>query len=144
MAMAGSPVAALRAVSRSLDRRVAATPAGRDRTVDLMRAVSIAVVVLWHWTGSVTHRRDGEIVMPNPIDQVPLLWLATWVGQVMPAPRRRRPSRSGALALPAPRRAPRCGPRARRRVLRAARGDLRDDATVVVLDWYGGGPSRRR
>jgi hypothetical protein len=84
MAMAGSPVAALRAVSRSLDRRVAATPAGRDRTVDLMRAVSIAVVVLWHWAGSVTHRRDGEIVMPNPIDQVPLLWLATWVGQVMP------------------------------------------------------------
>ena len=84
MAVAGSPVAALRAVSRSLDRRVAATPAGRDRTVDLMRAVSIAVVVLWHWAGSVTHHRDGEIVMPNPIDQVPLLWLATWVGQVMP------------------------------------------------------------
>jgi hypothetical protein len=50
-----------------------------------MRAVSIAVVVLWHWAGSLTHRRDGEIVMPNPIDQVPLLWLATWVGQVMPA-----------------------------------------------------------
>ena len=49
-----------------------------------MRAVSIAVVVIWHWAGSVTHRRDGEIVMPNPIDQVPLLWLATWVGQVMP------------------------------------------------------------
>ena len=49
-----------------------------------MRAVSIAVVVIWHWTGSITHRRDGEIVMPNPIDQVPLLWLATWVGQVMP------------------------------------------------------------
>ena len=82
--MAGSPVAALRAVSRSLDRWVAATAAGRDRTVDLMRAVSIAVVVIWHWTGSITHRRDGEIVMPNPIDQVPLLWLATWVGQIMP------------------------------------------------------------
>ena len=82
--MAGSPVAALRAASRALDLRVAATPAWRDRTVDLMRAVSIAVVVIWHWTGSVTHRRDGEIVMPNPIDQVPLLWLATWLGQVMP------------------------------------------------------------
>ena len=39
MAMAGSPVAALRAVGRSLDRRVAATPAGRDRTVDLMPRV---------------------------------------------------------------------------------------------------------
>ena len=82
--MAGSPVAALRAASRALDLRVAATPAWRDRTADLMRAVSIAVVVVWHWAGSVTHRRDGEIVMPNPIDQVPLLWLATWLGQVMP------------------------------------------------------------
>ena len=82
--MAESPVAALRAASRALDRRIAATPASRDRTVDLMRAVSIAVVVIWHWAGSVTHRRDGEIVMPNPIDQVPLLWLATWLGQVMP------------------------------------------------------------
>jgi hypothetical protein len=28
-------------------------------------------------------------------------------------------------------------------VLRATDGDLRDDATVVVLDWYGG-PLRRR
>ena len=84
MAMAGWPPAAVRAVSRSLDHLVAATPAARDRTVDLMRAVSIAVVVLWHWVGSVLHRRDGVIVMPNPIDQVPLLWLATWLGQVMP------------------------------------------------------------
>jgi surface polysaccharide O-acyltransferase-like enzyme len=84
MAMAGSPVAALRAASRALDLRVAATPAWRDRTADLMRAVSIAVVVVWHWLGAVTHRRNGEIVMSNPIDQVPLLWLATWLGQVMP------------------------------------------------------------
>jgi serine phosphatase RsbU (regulator of sigma subunit) len=29
-------------------------------------------------------------------------------------------------------------------VLRVTDGDLRDDATVVVLDWYGGGASRRR
>ena len=28
-------------------------------------------------------------------------------------------------------------------VLRATDGDLRDDATVVVLDWYGGPPRRR-
>jgi hypothetical protein len=28
-------------------------------------------------------------------------------------------------------------------VLRATGGDLRDDATVVVLDWYGG-PLRHR
>jgi len=29
-------------------------------------------------------------------------------------------------------------------VLRATAGDLRDDATVMVLDWYGGGLLRRR
>jgi serine phosphatase RsbU (regulator of sigma subunit) len=29
-------------------------------------------------------------------------------------------------------------------VLRATAGNLRDDATVLVLDWYGGGPLRRR
>jgi serine phosphatase RsbU (regulator of sigma subunit) len=29
-------------------------------------------------------------------------------------------------------------------VLRATAGDLRDDATVLVLDWYGGGLLRRR
>jgi hypothetical protein len=28
-------------------------------------------------------------------------------------------------------------------VLRATRGDLRDDATMMCLDWYGG-PLRRR
>jgi hypothetical protein len=28
-------------------------------------------------------------------------------------------------------------------VLRATGGDLRDDATMVCLDWYGGPPRRR-
>jgi surface polysaccharide O-acyltransferase-like enzyme len=79
-----SPVSALRAANRTLDQVVAATPASRDRTVDLLRALSIGVVVVWHWALSVTHRRDGELVMPNPIDEVPLAWLATWLLQVMP------------------------------------------------------------
>jgi hypothetical protein len=26
----------------------------------------------------------GALTMPNPIDRVPLLWLATWVLQIMP------------------------------------------------------------
>jgi surface polysaccharide O-acyltransferase-like enzyme len=82
--MAGSPMAALRTVNRSLDRLVAATPASRDRPVDALRAFSIGVVVIWHWVFSITHRADGELVMPNPIEQVPLAWLATWVLQVMP------------------------------------------------------------
>lgn len=64
---------------------VDATPPERDRVVDLLRAGSIAVVVLWHWTFSLTHRTDaGALTMPNPIGDVRLLWLATWLLQVMP------------------------------------------------------------
>lgn len=82
--MAGLSVATLRAANRSLDRLVATTPASRDRTVDLLRAFSIGVVVVWHWVLAVTHRQDGEFVMSNPIADVPLAWLATWLLQVMP------------------------------------------------------------
>lgn len=74
-----------RAGRPSLDDLVDATPDTRDRVVDLMRAVSIGVVVLWHWTFSVTHRDDGgALTMPNPIAEVPGAWAATWVLQVMP------------------------------------------------------------
>ena len=68
----------------SLDALVDATPAARDRVVDLLRAVSIAVVVLWHWSLSITHWREGALTMPNPVGDVPGLWAATWVLQVMP------------------------------------------------------------
>ena len=68
-----------------LDALVDATPASRDRVVDLLRAASICVVVLWHWSLSITHwRADGSLTMPNPIGDVPGLWAATWVLQVMP------------------------------------------------------------
>ena len=68
-----------------LDRLVAATPDSRDRVVDATRAVCIVVVVLWHWTLSVTHRTaDASLAMPNPIHVVPGSWAATWVLQVMP------------------------------------------------------------
>ncbi|CAA0137397.1 Uncharacterised protein [Mycolicibacterium vanbaalenii] len=68
-----------------LDRLAAATPESRDRVVDAARALCIVVVVLWHWTLSVTHRTaDGTLVMANPIHVVPGAWAATWVLQVMP------------------------------------------------------------
>ena len=61
------------------------TPTTRDRTVDLLRAGAIAVVVLWHWVFSVTHwTGDSRLTMPNPIGNIPGLWLATWLLQVMP------------------------------------------------------------
>ncbi|GAB3221218.1 acyltransferase family protein [Mycolicibacterium hippocampi] len=74
-----------RNTAAGLDRLVAATPDSRDRVVDAARALSIVVVVMWHWTLSVTHRTaDGSLVMPNPIHVVPGGWAATWVLQVMP------------------------------------------------------------
>ncbi len=69
----------------ALDRLVGATPTDRDRVVDAMRAGSILVVVLWHWSMSVLRWSDaGELSMPNPIDAIPGGWLLTWVLQVMP------------------------------------------------------------
>jgi surface polysaccharide O-acyltransferase-like enzyme len=61
------------------------TPASRDRYVDLLRALSIAVVVLWHWVFSITQwRSDGSLAMPNPIDAIPGAWALTWLLQIMP------------------------------------------------------------
>jgi peptidoglycan/LPS O-acetylase OafA/YrhL len=69
-----------------LDDLVDATPAYRDRSVDAVRALCIVVVVLWHWVFSITHvSGGGALTMPNPIDEIPAGWLATWVLQVMPA-----------------------------------------------------------
>jgi hypothetical protein len=70
---------------RSLERMVEATPDRRNRVVDAMRALSMAVVVVWHWSLSVTHRDEaGVLVNPNPLEQVPGAWTATWVLQVLP------------------------------------------------------------
>ncbi|MEV8625881.1 acyltransferase [Streptomyces sp. NPDC051079] len=59
----------------------AATPATRDRYVDLLRVASLAVVVLGHWLmAAVT--ADGRI--DNLLAVVPGLQVLTWGLQVMP------------------------------------------------------------
>lgn len=68
-----------------LDALVDATPTTRDRVVDLLRVASLGVVVLWHWTLSITHwTAAGALTMPNPIRDLTGAWAATWVLQVMP------------------------------------------------------------
>ena len=67
-----------------IESLVDATPSNRDRVVDFVRAACIAVVVLWHWTFSITQWHDGRLSMPNPIGDTSGLWLLTWVFQVMP------------------------------------------------------------
>jgi peptidoglycan/LPS O-acetylase OafA/YrhL len=72
-------------MTTTLDALVDATPTTRDRVVDLLRVVSLGVVVVWHWTLSITQwTTDGALTMPNPIRDLPGAWAATWVLQVMP------------------------------------------------------------
>jgi hypothetical protein len=61
-----------------------ATPDSRDRYVDFLRIASILVVVIGHWQMAVVAWRGDGIHVGNVLGMVPLLWLATWVLQVMP------------------------------------------------------------
>jgi hypothetical protein len=58
---------------------------GRDPVVDLVRAMAVSIVVVWHTTLSVVHFDDGRLVMGSPSDAVAGGWVATWLLQVMPA-----------------------------------------------------------
>lgn len=62
----------------------AATPASRNRVVDLLRAVAILVVVLGHWLLAAVVVRDGTLV-PNALLNI-ASWThpLTWIFQVMP------------------------------------------------------------
>jgi fucose 4-O-acetylase-like acetyltransferase len=72
-----STVAKLRALAD-------ATPDGRDRYVDFLRAFSILTVVIGHWLIGVLWWRGGVIRSTSAIGVTPWLWLATWFFQVMP------------------------------------------------------------
>ncbi len=60
---------------------VDATPASRDRYVDFLRAASILVVVVGHWTIAVIAWDNGVIRSTSAVGQAPGLWLATWLSR---------------------------------------------------------------
>jgi len=62
----------------------AATPAHRDRYVDLLRAVAILMVILGHWLTSAVTVTDGRLGGVNLLYVVPWAQPATWLFQVMP------------------------------------------------------------
>lgn len=62
----------------------AATPADRNRAVDLYRAAAMVVVAVGHWLGMVAVLRDGELDGGNLLDLAPEYGWFTWIGQVMP------------------------------------------------------------
>lgn len=67
-----------------LDAVVAATPADRDRVVDLLRAASILAVVCGHWLIATVVRDDATLQGTNALAATPWLRPLTWVFQVMP------------------------------------------------------------
>jgi hypothetical protein len=63
----------------------AATPTARDRYVDLLRVVSLGVVVFGHWLMAViVTGPDGAVRTTNLLTIVPSLQPVTWLLQVMP------------------------------------------------------------
>ncbi len=61
-----------------------ATPASRNRTVDFLRAISIAVVILGHWLVSAPYLDAGRLVPGHMLALAPWTqWLTLFV-QVMP------------------------------------------------------------
>ena len=70
--------------SMSLDQMASATPASRDRYVDFLRAISIAVVVVGHWLMAIVVWGDGGLDGANALEAIPGMWILTWVLQVMP------------------------------------------------------------
>jgi hypothetical protein len=69
-----------------LDARdlASATPATRNRYVDLVRVVSIGAVVLGHWLIAVLGYRNGTFTGENLLELNPGLQILTWIFQVMP------------------------------------------------------------
>ncbi|MEU7723981.1 acyltransferase [Streptomyces sp. NPDC040724] len=61
----------------------AATPAGRDRSVDALRAFAILGVVLGHWLVTALTATDGRLSTTSPLAHLPWLAPVSWVFQTL-------------------------------------------------------------
>ncbi|WP_240437023.1 acyltransferase family protein [Streptomyces sporangiiformans] len=77
----------MREVARRLrlgaDRIDAATPPGRDRSVDALRAVAILGVVLGHWLVTALVADGGALRTSSPLAHMPWLAPVSWVFQTL-------------------------------------------------------------
>ena len=73
-----------RTASLSIAEMARATPASRDRFVDLLRALSIAVVVFGHWLAAVVYWDGQTVTGTSALDEISWAWMLTWGLQVMP------------------------------------------------------------
>ncbi|MFJ9762386.1 acyltransferase [Streptomyces erythrochromogenes] len=60
-----------------------ATPAGRDRAVDALRALAILGVVLGHWLVTSLTAADGGLAGTSPLAHMPWLAPVSWVFQTL-------------------------------------------------------------
>ncbi|MEE1753174.1 acyltransferase family protein [Streptomyces sp. SP18CS02] len=69
---------------RDLVRRIdAATPPGRDRTIDALRALAVLGVVLGHWLVTALVTDSGRVHGSSPLTYMPELAPASWVFQTL-------------------------------------------------------------
>ncbi|MEW1633309.1 acyltransferase [Streptomyces sp. NPDC093801] len=68
------------ALAERVDR---ATPAGRDRSVDALRALAILGVVLGHWLVTALTADDGTLRGASPLAYMPWLAPVSWVFQTL-------------------------------------------------------------
>jgi fucose 4-O-acetylase-like acetyltransferase len=61
-----------------------ATPSGRDRYVDFLRALAIGAVVLGHWLAASVHVTDGRLDGVTVLEVADWTHWVTWLFQVMP------------------------------------------------------------
>ncbi|MFK0158279.1 acyltransferase [Streptomyces sp. NPDC090493] len=61
----------------------AATPPGRDRAVDALRAVAVLGVVLGHWLVTALVADGGELHTGSPLQQLPRLAPVSWLFQTL-------------------------------------------------------------
>ncbi|MFI7576511.1 acyltransferase [Micromonospora sp. NPDC049497] len=70
---------------RRLRALAEATPAGRERIVDLLRALAIVMVVLGHWAvATIGYDAAGRPTARSALPDLPWAYPLTWVAQVMP------------------------------------------------------------
>ncbi|MEU8392343.1 acyltransferase [Micromonospora sp. NPDC048843] len=70
---------------RRLRQLAERTPAGRERYVDLLRALAITMVVFGHWTVTVIGRDpDGQATGHSALGDLRWAYPLTWLAQVMP------------------------------------------------------------
>ncbi|MFD3381832.1 MULTISPECIES: acyltransferase [unclassified Streptomyces] len=73
----------IRRLRRSAERIDAATPPGRDRSVDALRAFAILGVVLGHWLVTALVADGGRLRTSSPLAHMPWLAPISWVFQTL-------------------------------------------------------------